>query len=272
MIFKERIRSDELHIFERLSIRTRLTEQDLQLFSNLKKGYQGERLFDTYLERLRCDCLVLNDLVFKVNNKICQIDSLIITVHSLLLFEIKNYEGDYYYKSESDQLFKKPDYEITNPLNQLNRTATLFRQHIKNLGFSFPVTAFIVFVHPEFTMYQSLMDKPFIFPTQIKRFFSEHEFNCQPVSDQHKLFAEKLVNSQTTDSFVHYFPSYTFEELRKGITCKKCNSFMLTIKGRKCICKECGEEEIAASAIYRSIKEYLLLFPDRKLTTPAIAE
>ena len=42
----------------------------------------------------------------KINNTTFQIDTLIIISETIYFFEVKNYEGDYYY--ESDRLYKKP--------------------------------------------------------------------------------------------------------------------------------------------------------------------
>ena len=53
------------------------------------------------------------------------------------MFEVKNYEGDYYY--ESDRLYMKPKSEINNPLIQLKRTESLLRQLFQSLRFNLPL-------------------------------------------------------------------------------------------------------------------------------------
>lgn len=60
-----------------------------------------------------------------MNNTTFQIDSLIITHEKVYLYEIKNYEGDYFY--QADKLYKKPRFEIINPLHQLSRSKALLR-------------------------------------------------------------------------------------------------------------------------------------------------
>ncbi|WP_312889188.1 nuclease-related domain-containing protein [Desertibacillus haloalkaliphilus] len=95
-----------------------LSKKDKQHFFNLKKGYEGEIIFDSLTEKIQSECFILNDLLLKQNNTMFQIDSLLIFQESIYIFEVKNFEGDYYY--ESERLYKTPDSEITNPLNQLN--------------------------------------------------------------------------------------------------------------------------------------------------------
>jgi hypothetical protein len=145
-----------------------LSDKDKQHFFNLKKGYEGEIIFDSLAEKLQCECFILNDLLLKLNNTMFQIDSLIIIQETIYFFEVKNFEGDYYY--ESDRLYKKSKSEINNPLNQLNRSESLFRQLLQSLGFNIPILASVVFINPEFTLYQTPLNKPFIFPTQVNRY------------------------------------------------------------------------------------------------------
>lgn len=65
-------------------------------------------------------------------------------------------------------------------------------------------------------------------------------------------------------------PSYEYEQLKKGITCKACNSFSISISGKKCVCGTCGHQELVTKAIMRSVEEYKLLFPNGKITTNII--
>ena len=82
-----------------------LYSKDKQYYFSLKKGYEGEMLFDTFTEKLQCDCLVLNDLLFEVSNTTFQIDTLLIMHKKIYFYEVKYHEGDYYY--EKDKLLKK---------------------------------------------------------------------------------------------------------------------------------------------------------------------
>ncbi|MET3697195.1 nuclease-like protein [Bacillus oleivorans] len=171
MPYKARTESNEIQILRVLNSRMSLTENERQHYFNLKKGYEGEVMFDFLTEKLQCDCLILNDLLLQQNNTTFQIDSLIITSETIYVFEVKNFEGDYYY--ESDRLYRNPNSEITNPLTQLTRSESLLRQLLKSLGFNITIKASVVFINPEFTLYQAPLNKPFIFPTQINRFLNK---------------------------------------------------------------------------------------------------
>ena len=270
MPYKSRTESAELLILKSLNTRMNLSEKNKQHYFNLKKGYKGEVLFDSLTESLHCECFILNDLLLTLNNSTFQIDSLIISSETIYLFEVKNYEGDYYY--ESDRLYKKPQSEINNPLNQLSRSESLLRQLLQNLGFNMPISASVVFINPEFTLYQTPLNKPFIFPTQINRYLKKLNTIPSKLNRRHRILADKLISLHMNDSPFKLLPSYDFDQLQKGITCAKCTSFSISVEGRKCVCKECGYEEVVATAVMRNVKEFKLLFPTRKMTTNVIHE
>lgn len=54
-----------------------MSKQDQYNLYTLNKGFEGELQFDALLEKLTCDCLILNDLILSLNNQTFQIDSLV---------------------------------------------------------------------------------------------------------------------------------------------------------------------------------------------------
>lgn len=268
MLYKARTKSDELLILESLNTRMELSNKDKQHYFNLNKGYEGEVLFDTWTEKLQCDCLIINDLLLKMNNTMFQIDTLLIFLEMIYVFEVKNIEGDFYY--ESDRIYKKPNFEILNPINQLNRSESLLRQLLHDLSFPTPINSSIVFINPEFTLYQAPIDKPFIFPTQINKYMNKLNKFPTKINQKQRLLAEKLVSLHIKDSPYTRLPKYNYSMVRKGHTCKKCSSFTITVVGRKCICEECGHVENIEAAVLRNVNEFKLLFPEEKITTNVI--
>jgi len=268
MIYKSRSESAELLILDALNKRMSLTENDKQHYLVLRKGYDGEVLFDSMTEKLECECLILNDLLLRINHTVFQIDALIITSDTVHIFEVKNFEGDYYY--EEDKLYLTNKKEVTNPLSQLSRCETLLRQLLLHLGYHSPINGKVIFINPEFSLFQAPLGKSLILPTQVKRFLNRVNNTPSKLNGKHKLLAEKLKSLHLTESPYQQLPSYSYDAVRRGIICDKCNSFSVSVSGRSCICHECGYEENLSLAILRSVKEYKLLFPDRKVTTNEI--
>ncbi len=167
--------------------------------------------------------------MFKQNNTTFQIDSLIITSGTIYFFEIKNYESDYYY--ESDWFYKNPKTEITNPLNQLSRSELLLRQLIQSIGFNIPVSASVVFINPEFTLYQAPLNKPINLPSQLIGYLNKLESIPSKLNEKHKILADKLISKHIEEPPYYSLPPFDYKQLRKGIVCAKCSSFSIFIKG-----------------------------------------
>ncbi|WP_096155598.1 MULTISPECIES: nuclease-related domain-containing protein [Bacillus] len=270
MAYKNRNESTELLILDYLNSRMVLSESDKRHFINLKKGYEGEKIFDSLIETIQSDCIILNDLLLKNKSTMFQIDSTIIFKDLIYLFEVKNYEGDFFY--ESDILYRFPKSEVTNPLNQLKRTESQLRQVLNNLGYNFQIRPFIIFINPEFTLYKTPLNMPFIFSAQIKRLLEKLNGFSSTIKENHKKLAEALCSMHIEDSPYKTLPAYEYSNLRKGVLCEKCRAFSNIVEGNTCICKECGNKERLGAAIIRSINEFKLLFPDHKITTNVIHE
>lgn len=268
MVLKTRAKPKELLVMKALEARMDLSIKQKQYFQALERGYDGEVLFDSLIEKLECECIILNDLLLNFNNTTFQIDSLIITSNKIYIFEIKNYEGDYLY--EADSLFTINKKEIINPLHQIKRSKYLLHQLILNLGFNSNIDASVVFINPRFTLYQAPLNVPFIFPTQIDSLLNKLNKTASSLNQKHKQLAKKLLSLHITDSPYTQIPDYNYDQLQKGITCSQCSSFSISIAGKICVCDDCGYQELVSKAVVRSAEEFKLLFPDQRMTTSII--
>ncbi|MBM4761676.1 nuclease-related domain-containing protein [Bacillus sp. B15-48] len=271
MLLKRRSESDELLSLRYLNARMELSREEAFRYFNLEKGYEGEVKFDLLLEGLQGEKLIINDLLLQVNNSYFQIDSVIISQGGIHLIDIKNFEGDCYL--ESDKLYSvTTGREYKNPLDQLKRSATLFRQLLQSTKEDYLVEASIIFINSEFTLYQAPMDLPVIFPTQINRFMKNLNQAPSKLNDGHKKLAQKLLSLHQPKNPYIILPTYHYDKPKKGVYCKICQCFSVSIKKYHFVCGKCGENEKIRHAILRLIKEYHFLFPERKLTTQTIYE
>jgi hypothetical protein len=267
MAYKSRTESKELKILKVLNTRMILSEKDKLHFFNLKKGYEGEVMFDTLTDKLQCDCRILNDLLLQINNTTFQIDTLIIISGRIFHYEIKNFEGNFFIEPETNSFFKKPKKEYINPLLQLNRCESLLRQLLQNIGYNYPIDAKVVYINPEFTLYQAPLEDPIILPTQINNYMQKLNTTPSKLNGRDKKLADKLISLHIDENPYSTLPKYEYNQLRKGLTCGICNSFSISIQGKRCVCGECGHEELVKAAVLRSVNEINLLFPQMKITT-----
>ncbi|WP_251009517.1 nuclease-related domain-containing protein [Bacillus sp. ISL-39] len=267
---KHRSQTEELKMLSTLNARGGLTEQDQSQFIYLLKGYEGEVQFDVWLESLQPEHLILNDLLLEFSGSTFQIDSLLIMQNTVYLFEVKNYEGDYYY--DGDKLKTAASREVKNPIIQLKRAESLLRQLLNSLGFNLQVKAYVIFINPEFALYQAPMDQPFILPNQLNRFMKRLNQEPSKLQNRHKNLAEKLLALHLLESPYARTHEYDYESLKKGIQCLSCKTIMEVYHWPQISCSCCGTSENIETATLRTIGEFKLLNPEAKVTSNAIYE
>jgi hypothetical protein len=100
------------------------------------------------------------------------------------------------------------------------------------------------------------------------------KLNTKPskLNSQHTRLAEKLLSLHITDSRFSRVPKYEYGLLRKGVFCPDCKEIYTEYKQKKFTCTHCHSKESVEDALMRTVEEYRLLFPERKITTTAIYE
>ncbi|MFD2705895.1 nuclease-related domain-containing protein [Salibacterium lacus] len=269
MFLKPRYPSRELLILRSLAPRINLPANHRQKLINMEKGLEGENYFDEKLKKLPEEAVVLCDLLFEINNTHFQIDTLLLLPDVVYLFEVKHYEGDYVIKN--DTWYNAAGYEIKNPLLQLKRNQSLLRQLFQKYRISLPVKAHLVFTNKNFYLYQVSYDLPILFPFQIDGFLSQWFKEFPPHSQEAFLSAEKLKTFHIETSPFFQSPFYTFQELKKGIRCPSCSSF-LQLSKQTLVCSACGKKESLEKGVVRNIGEWKLLFPEVPLTSSGVHE
>lgn len=270
MAYKDREKPFRLLVMESLVNRMELPKEEHKKYANWVKGFHGELQVDAITARLKCDCLVLNDLYLAVNGKSFQVDALIVTAKGLYLYEVKNFEGEYYY--ENERIYYGPTKkEVYDPLYQIRHAESLMRQLVDKMGYNLPVKKFIVFVNPNFTLFQAPRDSGIILPGMLESHFSMMDRLPGKLNESHHRFAAEIKARHMEDCSLNYVPEYKESQLKKGVTCVQCGAFIeeVTIEW-SCICKHCGQKERLDQTILRHAQEYRRLFPEQKITTTTI--
>lgn len=270
MILKPLTEPLELKLMRQLNSRMTLSEKERAKYWNLEKGYEGEVRFEKLLQCLSNDQLLINDLLLECSNSHFQNDSILILPETIYLFEVKNFEGDYII--ENDKWYSFFGTEIKNPILQLTRNESLLRRLIQDLGFNLSLQAYVVFVHPEFHLFQASKTLPIIYPTQLNRLIKKLNSRKGYLKTKHHKFAEILLSRHISKSPYSLLPEYNFNSLKKGITCSACYSMINNFTDRYAICSNCGRIEHIKLAVTRNVEELKLLFPEYKVTTNTIYE
>lgn len=269
MIIQKRSESLTLQIQESLNNRMKLSPEHKQKYIQNQKGYEGEQTFDWYVEKAKLNCVILNDIRLKVDGNKVQIDSLFISENKVYLFEVKNYKGEFHYREGG--LYLNSEKEIFNPLNQITRSKIILNNLLRSLQEGFSVEAVVIFINPDFFLYQAPVEKQFIYSNQLEKHLEKVKRASSMCTERSYRLAEKILHLQCEEEiFTDDLPIYDECTLKKGITCKNCHSFNHTSSRQNLFCKDCAYTEPINQAIDRSIREYQLLFPNKKITRRAI--
>jgi hypothetical protein len=271
MVYKSRTESKELLTLRSLKLRMELSDKDAKKYYSVEKGFEGERMFDEFLETIAGNWLTLNDLGLESNNAYFQVDTTLLFQGIIHLINVKNFEGDYYIDS-SGQWFSGSEKLTKDPIEQLIRSENLFKQLLQELGFKFPVESYMVFINPEFHLYNAPKSLPAVFPTQLNRYKNKLLIIPSFLNEKHDKLAHNLASLHQPESPYTRYPKYHYEKLKKGVICTGigCHSFITHFEKHILICDKCGCIEDVESAVLRNVEELLLLFPDRKITVATV--
>lgn len=256
---------------EILRKRATLSAEQQLLLHRMTTGHIGEtQFFQLLSNELTCDPLLLFNLLLEVNGSECQIDCLLIFQYELILIEIKNYHGDFFI--ENNKWYTLSKEEIRNPIHQLNRAELLLGQLLKQNQTPLKIKSFVVFVHPEFQLYQAPLNIPVIFSTQLKRFIQKlQNIPCETNKYHHKMVNLLKSKHKLTSSFESNL-LYDYSHLKKGITCEKCSGIMKMHDSTYMRCANCNYINHFKKAMMSSVHDFRTLFPDKKITVSTIDE
>ncbi|EXJ24111.1 hypothetical protein ADIAL_0422 [Alkalibacterium sp. AK22] len=271
-IIKDRKASQWFTGLTYLNERLKLSQETRLELLNQQKGWEGERKFDDLIkEYLMCEALVLNDLLLSYSGKSCQIDTLVITSDKVILYEIKNYQGNF--TMLNGQLQTASGKPLGNPTVQLSRTGALIERMLDDWGIDRTFESFVMFIHPHFHLYLSSETDPFIFPAQIIAHLTCMSKQTKALDKMAHYLADKLLSVQRQEvPYQKVLPAYTFEECSKGLSCLKCSSLKLTVTQRKVYCRQCRHKASMQETLYFNIEQFRFLFPNKPITTRSVAE
>lgn len=264
MIIKERNQSISHQILRSLDARMELASHEKIQLEAQVKGFDGEKKFDDCFKEVESSGLVIHDLMLSTRDTTYQIDSLYITDNEVTIYEIKNYTGHYIYKNGS--IYSDTGFILQDPVAQVNRKQSYLHNLLLSLGYSIKITSYVVFINFNFYIYLLPKTTQIVFAGQLKHHLSVLENSYKPPSSKAKTIADKLLNQQLKNYRPANLPTYTFDQLKKGLYCHTCNSWNCKISKQYLICSDCQFTETISSAVKRTLDEYKLLFPKQRLT------
>ncbi|HBV22361.1 MAG TPA: hypothetical protein DEB42_01025 [Jeotgalicoccus sp.] len=271
MFINERTKPKELLFYEALAARTALTKREAKDLSKMKKGYEGEILYDQIFESIGHDNVIIyRDVCLNIDNSVTQYDSLIVSDKGIISNEIKNFSGTCTVNNGNWTLNNFPITKV--PFSQLNRSVGKLME-MRNISQNdFTVSGKIIFPNDTFVFNSddhSNWNK-IILRSGLRDYF--RQFNHSGVRSGHKAqYISRIISSCIVDN-----PYFTLQadkiRLKYGLYCGQCGSFNLSKKRFHLTCNKCGSNECNETHMLRALSDYKFLFYNELMTRNSFLE
>lgn len=267
MFLTERYKSNEHIYLETLSKRAILTKEEEKKLSWLKRGFEGEQLYDEIFDEVGHQNLnIFRDIWIQADKSLTQIDALMITDETVFINEIKNYSGNYKYEKNTWQIgnILISDDPIIQAKRASSKLIKIFLENKININTDFN----IIFPNPYFIL---STDDNYCRTKTIKRELMKQYFrNINQLSSWNN--TERII--QMIQNYIVPEPKYVSNtdptRLTPGRQCMQCTSFDFTPNRYSTACNICNHKSSNKDHVLSAIRDYSVLFPLENITTRSI--
>lgn len=256
------------------SLVSRISESDENFkriksdYKNSRAGFAGELKVDKFLEELelKMPYYVLQNLNIKVGKKEVQIDTILIHPNFILVIEIKNMRGEFYFDPVTKHFYRINDAGekegMRNPEAQLSRSTTIIDSFLHNKGIEMSSNGIIVFVsRAGIVMQASEKWKTIPLDSLVEYIeFLEKRTKLVIPNETCKRLAFELLGEDRPEKPLGIVDHYNIpvEKVKKGVKCPQCNYIPILRKHSRWHCGKCGKE--SRDAHLNTLQEFRLLF------------
>lgn len=264
MFITERHRPPELLHIEAMFTRSKLDDKHHNQLENLRRGYEGECIYDSIFNEVGHDNLyIYRDVYLSIEDSTTQYDSLIVTEEGVVVNEIKNFSGTY---TVMDGSWAKGNFELPDdPFAQLRRAIGKMRRLSLSSDLQFKVSGKLIFPNEECTLIiaDESLKQNIIIRSNLRRYLArfKNSFSGNLAREICEVIKRNIVDNP-------YFKSAVdFDDVRHGIYCSECGEFEVEVRRYHVSCLSCGSNETRETHLIRAISDYKYLFGKLPMTT-----
>lgn len=251
-----RRKSHKLQWLEELNYRGELTKEEANVYQRLTSGYKGEVNFDKFCSLLLDQPFpVIDDVTLSYQENILQMDKIIINGRTIILIDIKNYQGQYTYVNNT--WYTQYKLLTHNIYEQLRRAVRIIKRLLNDFQINMKVEGILVFINPqsEIIIKDEVAETTLTYE-KIPLWLMNLNNNYQkcPSNDWKNIIQKYTVAPYRTADYI--CSEKRLSQLKKGIRCKKCGSFHVKQKHYIISCSSCGFIEPKETAHVQTICEY----------------
>lgn len=268
MFLNKRRMPVELLYYKALSSRCLLSSKEEYAMKRLRKGYEGECLYDQIFEGIGHENIyIIRDVYLRIDKSDTQYDSIIITENRLIVNEIKNYTGDYKY--ERGSWFKNNKQLSDDAFAQLRRAVGKLMRLRNDSGINIKVEGALIFPNDDFRL-TSEVDRIWeetVVRSHLRNYL--RQFQSEHIGNKAKRIVNIIRNYIVENNYFDEIADIS--KLRRGLYCGECGNFNL-IKGRfQFVCEECGTIESYDTHLLRAMNDHKYLFYKQPMTQRSFA-
>lgn len=250
---------------EALKWRMPLASEQLYYLDNLQRGYEGEREFKKFVDSYIGDSAVLiTDFTFSVDGTVRQIDAFIIFNDAVIIFEVKNYQGDYLFKNGEFYNTKYRD-KIKSPIEQLDNTVILLKRLYKKIGMHIPIKSYVVFIGEDFHLYEAPRNINIVMRSQLPKFLNELRLTYRRADETIMEFVTTLNGFKHLEERRLHI-EYSYDSLKKSLFCSEDGGELVLNNRTYYECPKCYKKISIEDVVLQAILDFHTLFPEKKLT------
>ncbi len=238
---------------------------------HLNLGHGGEVSFANIFDSMMSDyCETIHDFRFIMDGSERQIDTMAIFNDSILIFEIKNHQGNQVFHNGSFYSYKTKK-ELKSPLRQVNDIAHKFSELLYSIDQKIPIYSYVVYMNRNFQLYNLPLKEPIIMYSQLNNFLHDLKIQQTLVKPHVQILKNQITH--LNDEISRYCDvEYTFESLNKGIFCENDGGNLIPNGLEKYICKNCGAFYQQKDVVCQLVEDFKALFPGKKVTLNSLYE
>ncbi|OFO56165.1 nuclease-related domain-containing protein [Nosocomiicoccus sp. HMSC059G07] len=252
-----------------LKWRLPLDDNSKYYLERLERGFEGENEFSEILASYNT-CTSIHDFTFEIDGSTRQIDTVFLSNNECILFEVKNYIGDFIYKEDEFYVYHNMQ-KIPSPVRQVDEAWSKFRELLQRIGVRKSVRHYVVFINEEFHLYNAPDHLSIITRAQLRRVLDNLARNRDAVSDTTLQLKEKLLAHNIKDTRPAHV-IYQYDNLKKNVFCFNDGS-PLHLSGRNSYtCEICDFKTSVKEVVLETARDFSVLFPTEKITVPALID
>ncbi|WP_349410568.1 nuclease-related domain-containing protein [Pseudalkalibacillus sp. SCS-8] len=267
-----------LSLLQLLAFQRRLPQNSLVLplldqpINKLRAGFKGEKSVEYQLRYLQKDKYhIFHNIRLRIDNTYFQIDFLLISIHLIIIMEVKNISGTLYFDPVFEQIIRKKqdglEEGFVDPTKQLKRQEVQLKKWLEQNNLPvLPIRSFVAISNPKTVLKTSIknygISNWIVHNSGIAFKIEEIEkqfFKSSITTKELKKVVRKLLKEDEPLK-VDYLEKYNVkkEQILTGVQCPKCFHFQMKRTKASWECPACFYN--SKTAYESAVVDYGLLF------------